>query len=316
LAGTIVKRANLCNPALLSSLGIKIGSKVVMVKRGEIIPKIERVLETPADAIPISIPENCECCGSLLTVEPSAVYCPNPKCDLTLEHRILKWTETVGIKFLGSAIIHTLYSAGAVKSVWGLYLARQKTLAPLIGEKVADKIVLEVSKHHDVTLPQLFAGYDLDGIGESAITLIQRAGYVTLEQIQATTIAALSDIKGIGFITAKKIKDALELYGLDFKILTASGSGLINLVYPSGEKLPLSGISFCFTGELTSLKREEAERNVKNLGGDILGSVSKNLSYLVTNDPDSGSSKANKAKELGIPIIDEVAFITMIQNAK
>jgi DNA ligase (NAD+) len=83
---------------------------------------------------------------------------------------------------------------------------------------------------------------------------------------------------------------------------------------PSQETQPLRGLSFCFTGELSSMKRGEAEEKIKLLGAQSKSSVVKGLSYLVTNDPSSGSSKNKKARELGIPVIDEEEFLELISN--
>ena len=81
----------------------------------------------------------------------------------------------------------------------------------------------------------------------------------------------------------------------------------------NGGGLPLEGISFCFTGELKEIKRKEAEEKVKELGGTAKSSVVKSLTYLVTNEPDSGSSKNKKAQELGVKIIDEKEFLALIK---
>jgi DNA ligase (NAD+) len=85
---------------------------------------------------------------------------------------------------------------------------------------------------------------------------------------------------------------------------------------PSELVLPLRGLSFCFTGELTSIKRGQAEEKIKALGAQAKSSVVKGLSYLVTNDPSSGSSKNKKARELGIPIIDEKQFLELLAGKK
>ncbi|MDR0908345.1 MAG: BRCT domain-containing protein, partial [Spirochaetaceae bacterium] len=87
--------------------------------------------------------------------------------------------------------------------------------------------------------------------------------------------------------------------------------GIISIAAPPSGDLPLSGVSFCFTGELHSMKRNEAEARVKALGGSAKSSVTKDLSYLVTNDPASNSGKNKKARELGIQVIDEDAFLKM-----
>jgi DNA ligase (NAD+) len=136
-----------------------------------------------------------------------------------------------------------------------------------------------------------------------------------LEKLRSARIEDLSGIYGLGEITAKTIfygliecKDEMD------KVLSAA---VISIALPpSVEEIPLKGISFCFTGELKNMKRNLAEEKVKALGASVKSSVVKDLSYLVTNNPESGSAKNKKAIEFGVKIIDEENFIKLIEDGQ
>jgi DNA ligase (NAD+) len=137
------------------------------------------------------------------------------------------------------------------------------------------------------------------------------AGYDTLEKLRAAAAPDLAALWGIGDITAETIVRGLRDVQEEMdKVLS---TGIIGIAPPRND-LPLAGLSFCFTGELKTMKRSAAEEKIKALGASAKSSVVKGLSYLVTNDPESGSSKNKKAGELGVPIINEEQFLSMIDE--
>ena len=122
LNGTKVQRASLANPDTMKALGVKIGCKVVVVKRGEIIPKIESVIHE--DALcesPVVFPDKCECCGSKLIDNGSRLYCPNKKCSKRILHQLLKWVQVADIRDLGETLVTQLFEKGKVQSISDLY---------------------------------------------------------------------------------------------------------------------------------------------------------------------------------------------------
>jgi len=141
---------------------------------------------------------------------------------------------------------------------------------------------------------------------------IINAGFDTLEKLRIATTADLSSIHGLGEITASVITEGLS--ECKEKMDAVLKTGVITIAAPpSSDTLPLKGFSFCFTGELKTMKRGEAEEKIKALGASSKSSVVKGLTYLVTNDPSSGSSKNKKANELGIKIIGEDEFVAIIK---
>lgn len=308
LAGTTVERANLCNPGIIRRLKIGIGSKIVITKRGEIIPKIERVVPSTNKITPITIPSVCDCCGTKLIDADTILYCPNEQCDNRIIHRIEKWIDTVGIKEIGPSTLIQLYTSGLVKSIYDLYQVSSYNIANLerIGEVMANKIYKSIHKTHTVTLAQLVSGFDIDGIGETIVTKLVRAGFGTLDKLREASELDLLKVDGVGPITARLLSQGLATHGNDMQEL----SSIITIT--SSTIGPLTGKSFCFTGELISTKRSTAEARIKTLGGVVRNSVTEDLTYLVTNNPDSGSAKNEKAKKYGILIINEETLLPML----
>ena len=315
LAGTTVQRANLANPGIIRSMDLRIGSKVVITKRGEIIPKIESLVENPKDAIPIPIPSHCSLCGAGLIDEDTRLYCPNPECPGKAYHRLEKWLSVIDIKDIGSTLLKRLFEAKRVVRIPDLYTLTMNDLISFerIGRKSAQKILRNIRERNEVSLSQFIAGFDIEGIGLLMAEKLIEAGHDTLDKILAASPADFEKIAGFAEISAKTLYEGLRLVEEDMRKLVDSGYVRIRPPLPKTQRTanPVSGNSFCFTGELRSMKRSEAEKLVREKGGIIKSSVTKDLDYLVTNDPSSGSEKNRKAKELSIKIIDEEQFLEM-----
>jgi DNA ligase (NAD+) len=164
-----------------------------------------------------------------------------------------------------------------------------------------------------LSLAAFVAGFDFEGVGETIMEKVAFAGFDTLEKLRAASVEELAAVYGLGEITAKTIAEGLVETAAEMDGVLAAGSITI-ADPPPGDTQPLRGYSFCFTGELTSMKRNEAEERVKALGAAAKSSVVKDLSFLVTNDPESGSGKNKKALAWGIPIIDEAQFLALLAD--
>jgi DNA ligase (NAD+) len=309
LAGTTVQRANLVNTNIISGMGLKIGSRVIMTKRGEIIPKIEGLVENPPEAGDIEVPTACSC-GERLVDEGTRLYCPNPSCPKKLRHRIEKWLSVLDVRDFGPAIVGQLTESGRVRSIADLYGITPGELAEYdhMGEKSAAKILRNLASKKEASLARFIAGFDIEGIGELNAEKAITAGFDSLEKLRSATPEALAVVDGLGDITARTIIAGLRDLGPEMDDLLANGP--FRILPPSTEG-PLAGKSFCFTGELASMKRPDAEALVRSLGGQVKSSVTKGLSVLVTNDPSSGSDKNKKAASYGVTIIDEAEFLRM-----
>jgi DNA ligase (NAD+) len=333
LAGTTVQRASLNNPDQVRALGITIGSAVLVVKRGEIIPKIEGlalrsaqadskdsgISETTEGGVSlteqreISFPVQCSACGTALVDAGTRLYCPNSACPKLALHRLQKWVKVLDIKELGDKLLKQLFYAGRVRTIADLYTLEPAEVAACerMGEKSAQKVIRHIRTPRSLELAVFISAFDLEGIGSGIMEKVTAAGFDTLERLRSATVQDLADIYGIGEITADSIVKGLQEAAAAIDAVCATG--IISIAPPPhAQSLPLRGLSFCFTGELATMKRKQAEEKVRLLGGSPKSSVTKDLSYLVTNDPGSSSAKHKKALKLGIRVITEAEFLPFI----
>ena len=334
LAGTKVSRASLANPNTIRDLGLYIGSKVVVTKRGEIIPKIEYVLKEEIfseedtlfaaaqkeDLQPVEIPTTCGTCGSTLQNDGTRLFCPNPKCSKRALHQIEKWISVLDIRDFGTTLIKNLFDAKDIQSIYDIYKLDEETLTKhflneesIEKDKVslgAKKVLQAIEKSKNVTLAKFIAGFDIEGIGETMVEKLIEGGFSTLDSLLCASEQDFSNVYMFAEITAKTLFNGLKDNKEEMEKLVKEN--IITIESTAVENPKLAGLSFCFTGELYTMKRAEAEKKVKALGGTTKSSVVKGLSYLVTNDISSGSAKNVKAQNLGIPVINEEEFLKML----
>ena len=319
LNGTKVQRASLANPDTMRKLDVRIGSHVVVVKRGEIIPKIESVVEEKdIQTSEIVFPSVCETCGTKLVDEGSRLYCPNRACSKRVLHQLLKFVQTVDIRDLGETLVTQLFKNGRLKCISDIYTLTVDELVPYFlneesmeNEKRslgAEKVYKSIQAHKNMTLPVFLAGFDIEGFGETLAEKLVQSGFNTLDKLLLATEDQIADVYGFAQIMAHTIVQGLSENAAEMRRLVQDG--IITIESASGGKL--SGKSFCFTGELVTMKRQDAEQLVKKNGGICKSSVTKDLTYLVTNDTTSGSSKNVKAAALGIPVITEEQFLKLL----
>lgn len=324
IAGVTVSRVGLNNFKFCQDRNIGIGAKVQVTRRNDVIPYIEEVLVKGKD---IQIPTHCPVCNSPLELESdeSLYYtCSNIDCKCKLIRHIMKWMTAHNSKGIAAATIELLIDNNIINSFedfitlsynkhsWNNILNIQG-----FGESKLNTLISEIEKTSNTTWINFLVGIDISYIGKSM-----------LEKI-LDKIPKLDDISDF-----EKFIYSPEIYKVDGfanenVIRLRSGfdknKKKINTLIKSGVKIEkfvndkvdsslqfLSGISFCFTGSLETMGRTEAEKLVKKYGGDIKG-VSKKLTYLVTNDVNSGSSKNEKARELGVKVIDEVKFLEILR---
>lgn len=321
LNGTKVRRASLANPDTMRKLGVRIGSHIVVVKRGEIIPKIESVVEEKGiETSEIDFPHHCETCGAALVDEGSRLYCPNRSCPKRVLHQLYKFQQVVDIRDLGETLIASLFNDGRLKSISDIYSLSVDDLVPYFlneesmeAEKKslgAQKVYNSIQSHRKMKLATFVAGFDIEGIGETSAQKLVDAGFSTLDGLLSASADQISGVYGFADIMARTIVEGLSENAGEMRALV--DSGIIQLESEVGGIL--AGKSFCFTGELRTMKRSEAEQRVRQCGGSIKSSVTKDLTYLVTNDKESGSSKNLKAQKFAVPVIDEDEFLALLEG--
>ena len=322
LNGTSVQRASLANPNTIAALGLQIGSHVIVVKRGEIIPKIESVVpqeDKSEKTFPVELPVKCETCGSTLVNEGTRLYCPNKSCSKRILHQLLKWVSVADIRDLGDTLVRSLFADKVLNSISDIYKLDEAVLKPyFLGQESlgnekeslgAKKVALSIQSHRKLSLAKFIAGFDIEGIGETVVEKLLDAGYDTLEKLFAASQEEIAGVYGFAKVMAQILVQGLSENKDEMEFLVKSGTIEVEQGIKQGS---LTGKSFCFTGELTTMKRADAQALVKQKGGSVKTSVVKGLSYLVTNDTSSGSSKNVKAAQLGIPVINEQEFLALI----
>lgn len=327
LNGTTVTRASLVNPDTIKALDVKIGSTIIISKRGEIIPKVEEALNSEGTYLsPIPIPTTCSTCGAPLSNCGTRLFCPNKACQKRIKHQIAKWASVLDILELGDILIEKLVDTKTVLSIMDLYKLTETSLRPFfitaeekskasVSPRVSPRISLgakrvlaSLNEKRVVSLAQFAAGFDIDGFGQVMAEKIVAAGHNTLQKLLALTEKDLCAIPGFAQIMAKTVTQGLAEYKEQMEALAKTFITIKKV--SEGE---LSGASFCFTGELHSLTRKAASEKVLSKGGTCKNSVTKGLTYLVTNDTTSGSAKNARAKELGVKVINEEEFLEMVK---
>lgn len=314
LMGSIVKRASLANLDNIEKLGLGIGAYVMIHKAGEIIPQILKTAPTPDEICWRTIvhPTNCELCDTKLTVTGARIFCPNPFCGGRKFHRLEKWIAKTGVKGFGPALLNHLFDNSFVIDIIDFYiLDLDEVLESTNLKKATAKAFANLYKIKEMKLETFVSGFDIEGIGEGVVKFAVDAGINTLDDLNNASISNFEMVDGFSNSRATLLYEAMEnLYG-DMVELTNYVS-----IKEKKEKVKkmdkLDGKSFCFTGKLDNMTRDEAQDLVSENGGTSKSGVSKGLSYLVTNTPDSGSSKNKKAESLGTEIITESQFMMML----
>jgi len=313
LCGTTVSRASLSNPNKIKDLGVKIGSRVLISKHGDIIPDIDEVVETPLNAIEIEIPIICSICGTFLLNEGTRLYCPNKNCPKVEFHRLLKWIRKLDVKNFGEKLMRKLFDSKKVLKISDLYNLKISDISRFEreGERSAQVALDNLLAVKEISLAKFVAGFDIEDMGEKTLDTIVSAGYTTLGSLYNASPIELAKIHGIGSITARNVIKGIKFLHDEMMDVLNTQKIKIRGIDKMGGKL--QGKSFCFTGKLETMNRKEAEEIVISNGGTIKSGVSKNLTYLVTNDTASGSAKNVKAQKLGVSIITEKEFLEIVK---
>jgi DNA ligase (NAD+) len=310
LAGASVRRASLHNVANVRALGIGVGDEVLVSRRNDVIPYVEEVVEKRGPAA--EAPSGCPVCKAPLAVEGEYLVCRNDgACRALIEGRLQNWIDAIGALEWGDKLIEQLVDAGLVKEPVDLYALKVSDIANLErrGEKSAKKCLDQLTSRLPLTLPVFIAALGIENFALQTARLLVSAGYDTIEKMLAAKEGELASIQGLGPVKAASIVRGLGKRREEIERLLAAG---IVPVSPEASG-PLAGLAFAFTGSAVR-PRGELTHLVESNGGRVLGSVTKELQYLVIADPQSTSSKAVKARQYGTKLITEDDLIAMLRE--
>jgi len=308
VGGTTIRNVTLHNMDEIERLGVKIGDTVEVIRANDVIPKVVRVVSKGKKRQAIEI-DQCPGCGAKAVRESVHMVCSQKeKCSAVNLSRIKKWVSKRRILYLGDSNIESLVKSGVVNNIPDLYsLTPEKMKKGGVTEGMAKKILEQIDNSRKCSLSDLIGSLSLDMLGRSQAKILIEQGIDTLDKWRSLTVAKLEELPGFQRVKATRIIEALT----DHWDLIEAVSQCITLETsdkPATGKL--GGLSFCFTGTMQN-PRKELEKMVLDAGGEIK-SVSKNLTYLVIADPSSQSSKAKKARDLGVKLISEAEFLKRV----
>ena len=318
LAGTTVSAATLHNQDNIDRLDLRIGDTVLLQKAGEIIPEVLSVnkAKRPADAVPFTMPTVCPECGSPVVRDEDgvALRCTSPECPAQRLRNIAHFAsrEAMDIEGLGISVCESLITSGLVKDASDLYYLEAEPVAQLerMGDKSAKNLIAAIENSKQAGLARLLCAFGIRQVGQKAAKVLA-SHYGDLDELMAADAAALTTIPDIGEITAGFIVDWFQ---------NPQSQDLINKLRTAGVSFKsreekkddrFAGLTFVLTGTLSRFTRDEASTIIESFGGKASSSVSKKTSYVLAGE--NAGSKLTKAESLGVKIISEEEFETMIQ---
>lgn len=313
LAGTTVSRASLHNEDYIKEKDVRIGDRVIVQKAGDIIPEIVAVVKEVRDGSETvwQPPKNCPACGSdSLRVEGEAVRrCPNPRCPAQIRERVIHYASrgAMDIDGLGPAVVDALFKAELIRDVADLYKLQVEALIPLerIGEKSAINLVNAIAETKKRPLARLLFGLGIRFVGAKAARLLAEE-FCSLDALLEATHEQLTAIGEIGDTIASSVVKELESPEMQDLIARLKKAG-VNTTQPKKQAGgALAGQTFVLTGSLENFTRNEAKALIEEQGGKVTSSVSAKTDYVVAGE--KAGSKLEKARELGVTVLDEEQF--------
>ena len=346
VAGSMVGKATLHNMDQIERLDLRIGDTVVIEKAGDVIPKVVEVLTRmrTGKEKKVKMSESCPVCGgrvekrvaaqvknSSAFLHPSggtfhiqnfspeqlsvAYYCINPKCPAKNERYLEHFVSVFEIYELGPKILRRFKDEGLITDAADIFILKKEDIAPLerFGEKSAENIINEIENKKKISLSRFLWALGILHVGEeTARDLAQNFG--TLDKLISASqsdMAQIDSIENIGPVVLKSLIDFFrDKNNLNF-IKKLENNGVIIEKTDKKQAGKFTGLSFVLTGTLSKMSREIAKERILALGGKVVGSVSKNTSYVVAGE-DPGSKLTN-AEKLGVKVLNEKEFLNMLK---
>lgn len=323
LAGSVISRATLHNEDYIQMLGINIGDTVNISKRGDVIPAVEEVVEKGENIEPLSFPEKCPSCASILVKDGAHHFCANSECPKKMLGRLQYFAgrSQMNIESLGDKTLEFLFENKMIIQISDIYTFDFWKLLGTegYGEKKIRNIFQSVEESKKNPFSVVLASLGLKDIGGKAAEILVNNFHSVdkiIEAAQKKNLQFFTDIDGFGETLAQSVIDSFNDEKLleQIKILKNVG-----LKFAEDEKsepetnLFLSGTRWVVTGSFATFKpREKAAELIKKYGGEVLSSVSGKTTHLLCGE--EAGSKLEKARSVGANIVDEQTFIKMIEE--
>jgi len=317
IAGATVRLATLHNFEDIARKDLRVGDTVLVKRAGEVIPQVVGPVtdQRTGQETPFLPPDHCPVCGTPVErpADEVMLYCPNGSCPARIYWGIVHFASqgAMDIRGLGEQTVQLLLDRGLVRDVADLYALRVEDLRELDGfaDLSARNLVEAIQASRDLPLHRLLFALGVRHVGIVAAQQLARH-FGSMDTLLAAGPEALAEVHGIGQTTAT----ALAAYLAEprnrelIERLRAAG---VNLVEPveREEERPFSGLTFVVTGTLPTLSRKEATEFIERRGGRVTGSVSRSTNFVVVGE--SPGSKLDRARELGIPVLNEAELMAL-----
>jgi len=311
IGGTTVRNATLHNMDEIERLGVKIGDWVQVERGGDVIPKVAKVIadkDHPRGNKTFHMPEKCPVCGThVVKTEGEVDYrCVNANCPAKLRETILHFASrhVMNIEGMGDALVAQLTERGLVKNVADIYKLTKDDLLSLerMGDKSAQNILDEIEASKKLPLERVIFGLGIRFVGErTAQFLAEHFG--SMDTLMTASQQELEDVNEVGPRIAESIHEFFAEPRNRALVKRLREAGLMFSGKKRERGTKLAGKTFVLTGTLTKYTRDQAKKMIEDAGGRVSGSVSKKTDYVVAGS-DAGS-KLDKAKELGVSVIEE-----------
>jgi DNA ligase (NAD+) len=334
IGGTTVRNATLHNMDEIDRLGVKIGDFLEVGRAGDVIPKVNKVLDQNDPRItdslrseqsailarkpdPIAPPDKCPVCATkVVRTEGEVDYrCVNANCPAKLQGTILHFASrgVMNIDGMGESLVNQLIERGLVKNVADIFDLTKKELLSLerFADKSAQNILDEIDNSKTLPLERVIYGLGIRMVGErTAQFLAEHFG-----SMEALAAASVEELQNVGEVGPKIAESIAEFFSnpANKRLVERLGKAGLTLKGQKKERgTKLAGKTFVLTGTLAKHSRDEAKKLIEDAGGKVTGSVSKKTDYVIAGS-DAGS-KLDKAKELGVAVIDEKEMEELIAD--
>lgn len=319
--GVTISRSTLHNFDEIKRLGVRKGDRVLIERAGDVIPKIVKVVESPKSSKEkiFEVPKKCPECAGPITKEKTeevAYRCNNPSCVRQLERALIHFASrgAMDIEGLGQRVVAQLLKKSLVKDLADVYSLRKEDFLKLelFADKKAENLVEAIGRSKDKTLSRFLFALGIANVGEKAAFILAQR-FKTLDHVMKAKAGDFQEIHEIGTVIARSVEKFFEnpqTKKLMAKFKKAGVCLTETTVATISDKF--KDKKFVFTGELKSMTRQEARARVKALGGDVVSSVSAKTDFIVAGV--SPGAKYQKARNLGLTILDEKQFLEMIHE--
>ncbi len=318
LAGTTVTNATLHNQDFIAEKDVRIGDTVLVRKAGEIIPEVLSVVleKRPEGTRPYLLPNRCPVCGAPVERDEDGAHirCTGAECPAQLLRTLAHFAsrDAMDIEGLGIAVVENLVGAGLVKTPGDLYFLREEDVAKLdrMGKKSAQNLIAAIERSKGQDLSRLIYAFGIRQVGQKAGKILA-ARFGTLDALQNASLEELTAVDDVGEITARSILDWFASPQSRHLIARLKEAGVNMEAAEQGGDQRFAGMTFVLTGTLERFTRDEAAAAIEARGGKAAGSVSKKTTYVVAGE--AAGSKLRKARELGVPVLTEEEFCSMLE---